>query len=61
MDESRCPLYMVGNSTQDGMREYLNEWGAEHGLKKDWYEEYGNEKEALFRGYEILNKEGKLN
>lgn len=60
MDENRCPLYMVGNSTNDEMREYLNEWGAEHKLEKDWYEEYGDEEEALFKGDDILNKEGKL-
>ena len=60
MDENRCPLYMVGNSTQDEMREYLNEWGAEHNLEDDWYEEYDDEEEVLFRGYDILNKEGKL-
>ena len=41
MDENRYPLYMVGNSTQDEMREYLNEWGGEDNLKEDWYEEYG--------------------
>lgn len=61
MDKNRCPLYMVGNSTQDEMREYLNEWGAVHNLEEDWYEEYSDEEEALYRGYDILNKEGKLN
>lgn len=60
MDENRCPLYMVGNSTQDEMREYLNEWGSEHNLKEDWYEEYCDEEEALFRGYDLLNKEGRI-
>lgn len=60
MDENRCPLYMVGNSIQDEMREYLNEWGAEHKLKEDWYEEYGDEEETLFKGYDILNKEGRM-
>lgn len=58
MDENRCPLYMVGNSTQDEMKEYLNEWGTDHNLEEDWYEEYGDEEEALFKGYDILNKEG---
>lgn len=60
MDENRCPLYMVGNSTQDEMREYLNEWGAENNLEEDWYEKYGDEEEALFKGYDILNSEGKV-
>ena len=60
-DENRCPLYMVGNSTQDEMRGYLNEWGVDHNLDEDWFEEYGDEEEALYRGYDILNKEGKLN
>ena len=60
MGENRCPLYMVGNSTQDEMREYLNEWGAEHNLEEDWFEAYGDEEGALFKGYDILNKEGKL-
>lgn len=60
MDENRCPLYMVGNSTQDEMREYLNEWGAIHNCEEDWFEEYGDEEETLFKGYDILNKEGKL-
>ena len=61
MDEIRCPLYMVGNSSQDEMKEYLNEWGTDHNLEEDWYEESGDEEEALFKGYDILNKEGKLN
>ena len=60
MDENRCPLYMVGDSTQDEMKEYLNEWGSEHNLEEDWYEEYGDEEEALYKGYDILNKEGRL-
>ena len=60
MDGNRCPLYMVGNSTQDEMREYLNEWGAAHNFEEDWYELYGDEEDALFMGYDILNKEGKL-
>jgi len=42
------------------MKEYLNEWGSEHNLIEDWYEEYGDEEEALFKGYDILNKEEKL-
>lgn len=58
MDENRFPLYMVGNSTQDEMQEYLNEWGAIHNCEEDWYEAYGDEEEALFKGYNILNKEG---
>lgn len=61
MDENRCPLYMVGNSTNDEMREYLNDWGVNHNLDEDWFEEYGDEEEALFKGYDILNNEGKLN
>ena len=61
IDENQCPLYIVGNSAQDEIREYLNEQGADHSLKEDWYEAYGDEKEALFKGYDILNKEGKLN
>lgn len=60
MNENSCPLYMVGNSTQDEMREYLNEWGTEHNLVEDWYEEYGDEEKALFKGYDILNNEGNL-
>lgn len=60
MDENCCSLYMVGNSTQDEMREYLNEWGKLHNLDEDWYELYGDEEEALFKGYDILNKEGRL-
>lgn len=60
MDENRCPLYMVGNSTNDEMREYLNDWGVNHNLDEDWFEEYGDEEEALFKGYDILNKEGRL-
>ncbi len=42
------------------MREYLNDWGVNHNLDEDWFEEYGDEEEALFKGYDILNKEGKL-
>ena len=61
MDENRCPLYMVGNSTQDEMREYLNEWGSENNLEEDCFETYGDEEEDLFKGFDILNKEGKLN
>lgn len=57
MDENRCPLYMVGNSTQEEMRIYLNEWGAKHNQEEGWYEQYGDEEEALFKGYDILNKE----
>ena len=34
IDENQCPLYMVGNSAQDEIREYLNEWGAVTVLKK---------------------------
>ena len=60
IDENQCPLYMVGNSAQDEIREYLNEWGAEHNLEEDQYEEYGDEEEALYKGYDILNKEKKL-
>lgn len=60
IDENRCPLYMVGNSTLDEMKKYLDEWGADHNLEEDWYEESGDEEEALFKGYDILNKEGKL-
>ena len=59
--KNRCPLYMVGNSTQDEMREYLNDWGTEYNLEEEWYEAYGDEEDALFRGYDILNMEGKLN
>jgi len=54
MDRDRCPLYMVGNSTLDEMREYLNEWGVEHGLEEDWYAEFGDEEKALFRGYAMM-------
>lgn len=60
MDENCCPLYMVGNSTNDEMREYLNDWGADHNLEEGWYDAYGDEEEALFKGYEILNKEEKI-
>ena len=45
---------------QDEIREYLKEWGAGHVLEEDWYEAYGDEEEVLFKGYDILNKEGKL-
>lgn len=60
MEENRCNLDMVGNSTQDEMREYLNEWGAENNLDEDWFEKYGDEEEALFLGYEILSNENKF-
>lgn len=60
MNENSCPLYMVGNSTQDEMREYLNEWGADHGLEEFWYEKLGDEEEALFKGYDILNKDNNM-
>lgn len=49
IDENRCPLYMVGNSTLDEMKKYLNEWGTDHNLEEDWYEESGDEEEALFK------------
>lgn len=42
---------------QDEIREYLKEWGADHVLEEDWYEAYGDEEEALFKGYNLLNKE----
>ena len=60
MDENRCPLYMVGNTTHDEMQEYLNEWGADHDKVEGWYEKYGDEEEALFKGYDILENESKL-
>lgn len=60
MDENRCPLYMVGNSTQEEMKQYLNEWGAEHNQEEGWYEKYGDEEEALFKGYDILENESKF-
>jgi len=43
------------------MKIYLNERGAEHNHEKGWYVEFGDEGEALFKGYNILNKEEKLN
>ena len=51
---------MVGNTTHDEMQEYLNEWGADHGLEEFWYEKLGDEEEALFKGYDILNKENNM-
>ena len=49
---------MVGNSVIDSMREYMNEWGNEHGLGDFWWEHYGDEDEALYKGYDLLDKEG---
>lgn len=60
MDKIRCPLYMVGNSTKEEIKQYLNEWGAEHNQEEGWYEKYGDEEEALFKGYDLLNKERKM-
>lgn len=57
MYETNCPLYMV-NSVIDSMREYMNEWGNEHGLGDFWWEHYGDEDEALYKGYDLLDKEG---
>ncbi len=58
MYETNCPLYMVGNNAIDHMRELLNEWGNDNGLKDFWWEKYGDEDAALYKGYEILEQEG---
>ncbi len=60
MYEANCPLYIVGNSVIDDMRQYLNEWGEERGLTEFWWEDFGDEDEALYKGYDILEKEGCL-
>lgn len=60
MYETNCPLYMVGNSAIDHMREYLNEWGLEHNLGEFWWDSYGSEDDALYKGYDLLEKEGNL-
>ena len=49
---------MVGNSVIDDMRQYLNEWGEERGLAEFWWEDFGDEDEALYKGYDLLEKDG---
>ena len=49
---------MVGNSVIDNLRQYLNEWGEERGLAEFWWEDFGDEDEALYKGYDLLEKEG---
>lgn len=58
MYENNCPLDMVGNSVIDNLRQYLNEWGEERGLAEFWWEDFGDEDEALYKGYDLLEKEG---
>ncbi len=58
MYEANCPLYIVGNSVIDDMRQYLNEWGEERGLAEFWWEDFGDEDEALYKGYDLLDREG---
>ena len=58
MYETNCPLHMVGNCVIDNMRDYMNEWGNEHGLDDYWWEHYGDEDEALYKGYDLLDDEG---
>ena len=55
IEKNRCPLNMVGNNTEEKLKEFLNYWGVSHGLEKGWYKEYGDEEEALYKGYDILN------
>ena len=49
---------MVGNNVIDDMRQSLNERGEEHGLAEFWWEDFGDEDEALYKGYDLLEKEG---
>ena len=58
MYENNCPLDMVGNSVIDNLRQYLNEWGEERGLAEFWWEDFGDEDEALYKGYDLLEKDG---
>ena len=49
---------MEGNSVINDMRQYLNEWGEERGLAEFWWEDFGDEDEALYKGYDLLEKGG---
>ena len=60
MYENNCPLYMVDNGVIDSIRESMNEWGKENGLEDFWWESEGDEDAILYKGYEILEKEGKI-
>ena len=49
---------MVGNSVIDNQRQYLNEWGEERGLAEFWWVDFCDEDEALYKGYDLLEKDG---
>ena len=49
---------MVSNRVIDNLCQYLNEYGEERGLAEFWWEDFGDEDEALFKGYDLLEKEG---
>lgn len=57
MYENNCPLYMVGNNVIDSIRQSMNEWGKEHGLKEFWWEDYGSEDDVLYKGYDLLEND----
>ena len=60
MYENNCPLYMVGNGVINSIRKSMNEWGKEHGMEDFWWESEGDEDAILYKGYDILEKEGKI-
>ncbi len=57
MEQTNCPLYMVGDGYADEIRNSLTEWGKQLGLSENWYQDYGDEETAFFLGFDILDNE----
>ena len=45
-------------SVIDYLCQYLNEQGEERDLAEFWWEDFGDEDEALYKGYDLLENGG---